>query len=129
MVPPPLPSPQRRRQDVGAIGIKAPATKPSSIIKEPNMASSQIVAVRTEDSETGSHEHISRVKLRYGAELPRSIVVNDIRSGNDSYYTEADGSRAQVVVVDCPYCIHFHDYIKTRADSTTADNLLSLPRF
>jgi Protein of unknown function (DUF3892) len=33
-----------------------------------------------------------------------------------------------VIVVKCPTCSN-NDYIKTTADSTTADNLLSLPSF
>lgn len=92
------------------------------------MASFQIVAVHTEDSDSGTHEHISKVKLRYGAELARSTVVNDIRYGNDSYYTEVDGDEADVIVVECPTCT-FGDYITTAPDSTTTNNLLSLPRF
>lgn len=92
------------------------------------MASFQIVAVRTDLSESGLHEHISEVKTSGGGEWSRATVVKDIREGTDSYYTEVDGSKADVIVVECPRC-DFGDYIKTTADSTTADNLLSLPRF
>lgn len=92
------------------------------------MADFQIVAVRTEPSASGTHEHIARVKTRYGADIARSTVVNDIRYGSDTYYTEILGFRADVIVVECPHCT-FGDYIKTTADATTADNLLSLPRY
>jgi hypothetical protein len=92
------------------------------------MASFQIVAVRTESSSSGSHEHISKVKTSGGSEWSRATVVKDIREGGDSYYTEVNGSKADVIVVECPNCT-FSDYIKTTADSTTADNLLSLPKF
>jgi Protein of unknown function (DUF3892) len=92
------------------------------------VASFQIVAVRTEDSESGQHEHISMVKTSGGGEWTRETVIYDIRHGSDSYYTEVDGTRAEVIVVECPRCT-FSDYIKTTADDTTADNLLSLPRF
>lgn len=92
------------------------------------MASFQIVKVRTEKPLGVTHEHISAVMLKYGAELPRRTVVNDIRYGTDSYFTEVAGARADVIVRECPYCT-FSDYIKTTADYTTADNLLSLPRF
>jgi Protein of unknown function (DUF3892) len=92
------------------------------------MASFQIVEVHTELSSSGLHEHIAAVKTRGGYEWSRATVVKDIRYGTDSYYTEVGGVRADVIVVECPYC-NFNDYIKTTADYTTADNLLSLPRF
>lgn len=92
------------------------------------MASFQIVAVRTDWSTDSSHEHISEVKTSGGSIWSRATVVKDIREGGDSYYTEVDGSKADVIVVECPNCT-FDDYIRTTADSTTADNLLSLPRF
>jgi hypothetical protein len=101
---------------------------PSQPNKGANMASFQIVAVRTESSASGLHEHISAVKTSGGGEWSRSTVVYDIRHGTDSYYTEVNGNRADVIVVDCPYC-NFSDYIRTTADATTADNLLSLPKF
>jgi Protein of unknown function (DUF3892) len=92
------------------------------------MASFQIVEVHTELSSSGLHEHIAAVKTTGGYEWSRDTVVKDIRYGTDSYYTEVNGARANVIVVECPYCT-FSDYIKTTADYTTADNLLSLPRF
>ena len=88
----------------------------------------QIVAVRTESSADGSHQHISEVKTSGGNEWSRDSVVKDIRNGSYSYYTEVDGSKAEVIVVECPNCT-FGDYLKTTADGTTADNLLSLPKF
>jgi prephenate dehydrogenase len=39
-----------------------------------------------------------------------------------------NAARAEVIVVSCPIC-SYRDYIKTVRDFTTADNLLSLPRF
>jgi hypothetical protein len=84
------------------------------------VASFQITAVRTESSASGLHEHISAVQIGCTSELSRSTVVNDIRYGSDSYYTEVGGAKADVIVVECPYCT-FSDYIKTTADYTTAD--------
>jgi hypothetical protein len=92
------------------------------------VASLQIVAVRTEPSASGLHEHISMVKTSGGGEWSRDEVIKDINAGTYSYYTEVDGSKAEVIVVECPNCT-FDDYIKPTADSTTADNLLSLPTF
>lgn len=92
------------------------------------MASLQIVAVRTEQVHPGQHPHITEVKTSDGREWTRDAVLADIRSGADSFYTEAGGERASVIDIKCPYC-NFGDYIKTTADETTADNLLSLPPF
>lgn len=92
------------------------------------MADLRIVEVHTELSASGTHAHIAAVKTAGGYEWSRATVVNDIRFGTDTWYTEVNGSRADVIVVECPYCT-FSDYIKTTADYTTADNLLSLPRF
>ena len=50
--------------------------------KEGHMASFQIVAVRTESSADGSHEHISEVKTSGGNEWSRESVVKDIRDGS-----------------------------------------------
>lgn len=92
------------------------------------MASLQIVAVRTEQAEPDRHAHITGVKTSDGREWTRDEVLEDIRSGEDSFYTEIDDRRVGVIDVDCPRCT-FGDYIRTKADSTTADNLLSLDRF
>jgi hypothetical protein len=95
------------------------------------MASFQITKVRTERAYGASHDHISAVELgnRTDWRFNRDYIVGQIRSpSGDRYYTFANGSRADVVVVGCPHCT-FRDYIKTTADGTTADNLLSLPRF
>jgi hypothetical protein len=91
------------------------------------MANFHVTGVRTEKSGDGYHEHISAVQINWATILPRQTVVNDIRSGGDSYYTQGGGQRAEVEVVSCPNCT-FRDYLKTKADKTTADNLLSLPR-
>jgi hypothetical protein len=92
------------------------------------MASLQITAVRTEQAHPGQHPHITEVKTSDGREWTRQEVLDDIRSGNDTFYTEVNGAHAGVIDVECPLC-NFGDYIKTKADKTTADNLLSLPRF
>jgi hypothetical protein len=91
------------------------------------MASFQVTGVRTEKSADGYHEHISAVQINWATLLSRQTVMSDIRSGGDSYYTVGGGQRADVEVVTCPNCT-FRDYLKTKADRTTADNLLSLPR-
>jgi hypothetical protein len=90
----------------------------------------QITNVNTFYSTAGlfSHRHISEVKTAGGEVLTRSEVVRRIENGSQSFYTYANGSQASVIVVKCPNC-SASDYIKTTADATTADNLLSLPPF
>lgn len=94
------------------------------------MASFEITEVHTESSSAGGshHEHIATVRTKGGGEWSRAIVVKDIRYGNDSYYTYGGGERADVTVTECPRC-DYGDYITTKPDSTTANNLLKLPRF
>jgi hypothetical protein len=89
----------------------------------------QINGVRTEKPYGATHEHITHVRLAAtGSILRRQTVVNDLRNPyGDRYYTKVGQARANVIVVRCPLCT-FRDYIKTEADRTTADNLLSLPR-
>ncbi len=92
------------------------------------MAVFRITGVRTERSANGTHEHISDVRIGAGSILRRDTVVSDLRSpSGDRYYTEVAGRRASVAVVSCPLC-DFRDYLRTEADSTIANNLLSLPR-
>ncbi len=91
------------------------------------MSTFQVTGVRMEASVIGYHEHISHVRIGAANNiLRRQIVVDDIRSGGDSYYTEAGGIRAGVVVVRCPDCT-FNDYLRTDPDKTSKNNLLSLP--
>lgn len=97
------------------------------------MSSWRVNAIATEKAATGSHEHISDVHVSNtgsataGIWLTRATVVQDIRTGGDDYYTQADETRAAVKVVECPLCT-FKDYLRSEKDKTTADNLLALPR-
>ena len=90
----------------------------------------RVTGVGVEPASDGRPGHISKVRAEFrGAPLilSRWVVVNDIRSGLDSYYTDVNGSEAELVVMKCPSC-EFGDYLRTVADTTTADNRLSLPR-
>lgn len=90
----------------------------------------QITNVNVVTSSSGAfpHRHISEVKTAGGEILTRSEVARRIENGTQSFYTYVARSQASVVVVKCPFCTS-SDYIRTTADSTTADNLLSLPPF
>jgi hypothetical protein len=73
-----------------------------------------------------AHEHIESVKLTTGEGVLRSAVISGLRAG-DLYFTNASPPAAVYAHV-CPFC-GASDYITTIPDSTTANNLLSLPRF
>lgn len=89
----------------------------------------QITKVRTERPYGATHEHIASVELNGSFEIGRATVIADLRSlYGDRYYTYAGGAKADVIVAGCPHC-GFGDYITTAPDWTTANNLLSLPRF
>jgi Protein of unknown function (DUF3892) len=93
----------------------------------------QIVAVNTSYELTtkgdgAMHKHITEVKTASGRVLTRAEVVSKIKSGTESFCTKAAGKQPLVIVVTCPHCTS-GSYIRTTDDSTTADNLLSLPPF
>jgi Protein of unknown function (DUF3892) len=95
------------------------------------VATFEITKVRTEKSASETHEHISMVELngKENLRFSRSIIVKDLKDpSGDRYYTYAGGERADVILVECPTCT-FGDYITTAPDTTTANNLLKLPRF
>jgi hypothetical protein len=91
------------------------------------VASYTIVAVRTGSvAAPFAHDHIEAVKLDDGTVLSRADVIVNISHGH-VYYT--NGSPPALVIVHrCPHC-GAGNYITTHPDSTTANNLLDLPRF
>lgn len=94
------------------------------------MATYEITGVRTEKTIADPHEHITDVQIgnTTHALLSRATVIRDLRTpGGDRYYTYGGGKRADVIVAGCPRCAS-RDYITTTPDTTTANNLLSLPR-
>ena len=79
----------------------------------------------------GRHDHITQVELNNSVDqrFTRETIAADLRSPfGDRYYTFAQGTRAEVILDACPHCGR-RDYITTTPDWTTANNLLSLPRF
>lgn len=95
------------------------------------MSTFRIYEVRVERTRGDSHEHITEVAISASgpARLTVAVVASDIRDPNgDRYITYGGGERADVLVRTCPHCA-FRDYITTHPDSTTKNNLLSLPRF
>lgn len=95
------------------------------------MSTYAITGVRTAETSSDPHEHITQVELsnKEDQRFSRATIVADLENPNgDRYYTDAAGERATVVVCNCPKCSQ-SDYITTLPDSTTKNNLLSLPRF
>lgn len=86
----------------------------------------QITHVRLSDDNTTSTEHITHVKLSSGVVETKAQVVKYIDSGMEYYYTLSDNSKAYVETVRP---VGRDPYIRTKANNTTKDNLLSLPRF
>lgn len=86
----------------------------------------QITHVRLSDNNATSTEHIIRVKLSDGTEETKAQVVKYIDQGMEYFYTVGGNSKAYVETV---HPVGRDPYIRTKANSTTKDNLLSLPRF
>jgi Protein of unknown function (DUF3892) len=85
-----------------------------------------VVAVDKEQAPGRSHEHVAAVCTSDRIKHSRSQVISSINAGND-WYTSAGGRSAKIAVVSqCGRC-NLAPYIRTTADSTTTDNLLSLP--
>ena len=61
--------------------------------------------------------------------MSRFDVIRRIEAGTYVYTVGADGSRAPVRVMEPDRGSHPQQYLMTAPDATTADNLMSLPRF
>jgi hypothetical protein len=91
----------------------------------------RITAVRVETTADNPHEHIARVRigLDTSAGLSHETLVSDLKDPKgDRYDTFANGELTDVVIRTCPTC-SAADYITTRSQNTTANNLLELPRY
>lgn len=85
----------------------------------------RIIAVRV--AEPGTHEqHITDFKTNSGNVMPKISMIGFINYWGNVYYTLEDGKRAELVIA---YDSNGMPYVKTKADNTTKNNLLSLPRF
>lgn len=90
------------------------------------MASYQITHVRVSTATASSTEHITHVLLTGGVTETREEVVRYIDGGHEYFYTYGWTGRA---VVETVHPNGRPAYIRTKANSTTTDNLLNLPRF
>jgi hypothetical protein len=92
------------------------------------MSQYRVMGIATE-SVDGHHEHITDLLLEGNRWVDRNTATANIQDPyGDRYYTFAKGQQAWVVSVGCPVCGRPR-YLRTRGDSTTENNLLSLPRY
>jgi hypothetical protein len=74
----------------------------------------------------GRHRHITTLCLEDRRQVPKATAIAYIESKFETYYTFADGQRANVEVVQrCSRC--YAKYLRTDRDTTVKDNLLELP--
>lgn len=92
------------------------------------MGAYQITHVRVSDNNATSTDKITDVKLSGGHPYSVAEIINFIKNGHEFFYTHGlyQTNKAFIEVVRPAY----HDpYIRTKANNTTTDNLLSLTRF
>ena len=74
----------------------------------------------------GLHYHIDAICLEDRRRIPKAVAIRNIRFRTETYYTFADGQRAEVEVSSqCSLC--YSEYLRTNRDSITKNNLLELP--
>ena len=86
----------------------------------------RITHIRTSDTNTTSTDKITHVKLESGTVERVEQVVRYLDMKMEYYYTTSNNSKALVESVHPTYG---QPYIRTKANHTTKDNLLNLPRF
>lgn len=85
----------------------------------------EIVAIK-KPSFTYHTSEIQAVKLKNGETLSVQEVIFAISAGQSFFYTTTCNSRAYVEVVTP---LIGKQYIRTKSNTTTSDNLLNLPKF
>ncbi len=98
----------------------------------------QIVAVRLEPSEDGSHEHVALIgyasdHLLTGEDrTPEPIMIPPVRvlaqkALGESFWATVAGERADIVMGACPFC-GYQPYARTSADADRTEHLKLLAR-
>ena len=86
----------------------------------------QITHIRLSETYTTSVEKITSVKLSDGTVESKAQVVKYIDQNMEYFYTQSDNSKA---IVETVHPVGRDPYIRTKRNSSTTDNLLSLPKF
>ncbi len=82
------------------------------------------VACINKQPRNNPHEGITHLgNAQVGWKWPRSQVIESIEQKANTFYTLANGTRADIGVVDGPN----GKYVRTYADGVWTDNLLALP--
>lgn len=97
------------------------------------MANRRVVCITKHPTHQDRYHRITHVGVGTEANkaterLDVATVIRNIKSpSGDRYYVlGSDGSKASVIVRECPHCSNRHDIIATTADNTKKDNLLEL---
>ena len=85
------------------------------------MATLQVTCINKSDRYS-RHERIRNIGGS-GWRHTQEQAIRNIETGINDYYTQGGGQRAKVIVATHDG----HKYLKTDSDTTTRDNLLSLP--
>ncbi len=92
------------------------------------MATERNVTCINKSDRNSIHEQIVRLggtdANGYSWKSSQLQVITDIENGTYRYYVSRNGTKAKVVVA---VSAAGNKYLKTEADSTTSNNLLSLP--
>ena len=91
------------------------------------MANYRVVAThKVSVSEGGPHRHVDAICLEDRRRLSRATAIRNARFHTETYYTFADGQRAEVEVSSqCSLC--YGEYLRTNRDSLARKILLELP--
>jgi hypothetical protein len=91
------------------------------------MLEHRVVAVTVEPGTSRPPDpHVSLICLEDGRRIPKTRAITNLRYGVESYYTEIDGVRARLRVVDpCSRC--GGAYLRADDGATQPDRLMSLP--
>jgi len=91
------------------------------------MAEHRVVAVDIEQGTSSPLDpHVALLCLEDGRRIPRARAITNLRYGVEGYYTERDGARSRLRVVDpCSRC--GEAYLRADEGATQADTLLSMP--
>ena len=92
------------------------------------MATSRQVKCITKTNRTSRHERISHIGGDWGnygqrIKITEAQAINEIKAGTYNYHVKVGYNDVKVIIAT----YSGREYLKTESDSTTVDNLLSLP--
>jgi len=91
------------------------------------MGDHRVVAVEIEPGTSRPPDpHVSVICLEDGRRIPKARAMSNLRYGVEAYYTEVEGVRAHLRVVDpCSRC--GEPFLRADENATLPDGLMSLP--